>query len=347
MTPSLRVGAPGLQTTLQDLGRIGSQRLGVPVGGALDPVALRAANALAGNAPDEGALEVMATGPTLFVQADDVRLGLAGAAAALEILPDATAVSGRRIAGGRSVRLRRGEGLRIGALSGGAALYVAVEGGFEATPALGSVSTDLRCGLGGFAGRALAAGDLLPLRRSQAIERAETMLADVDLAPRATIRAVPGPQADHFTETALADFFAATYTVGADSNRMGMRLSGPAIAHARGFDIVSDAIAPGSIQVPGSGQPIVLLADRQTTGGYPKIATVISADLPALGRLAPGAVVRFDLVTLDAAAAARRALLTELEALPGRCVPMRLSTDEVALRLCEANLISGFVDAAV
>ena len=124
-----------------------------------------------------------------------------------------------------------------------------------------------------------------------------------------------------------------------------MRLSGQRIAHARGFNITSDAIAPGSIQVPGNGQPIVLLADRQTTGGYPKIATVISADLPALGRLPAGARIAFEAVTLEAAAAARRALLAEIDGLPDRIVPLRRSGADVAPRLMDRNLISGVVDA--
>ena len=167
MTPSLHVVAPGLLTTIQDRGRVGYQHLGVPVSGALDPVSLHAANLLVGNAPGAGALEVACLGPTLAVEADDVRIAVAGANAAIDILPDVTATSGRRVAGMQSMRLRRGEALRIGALTGATVLYVAVEGGFDIAPVLGSVSTDIRGGIGGWQGRALAAGDRLPLRQAQ------------------------------------------------------------------------------------------------------------------------------------------------------------------------------------
>src|SRR5882672_3960836 len=149
MIPALRVLAPGLLTTVQDLGRPGHQRLGIPVSGALDSLSLRAANALVGNATDAGALEVAYVGPALAVEADDVRLSFVGAQAAIEIFADPTAGSGRHVETMRSVRLRRGEVIRIGSLTGGAVLYIAVEGGFDIEPVLGSVSTYIRGGFGG------------------------------------------------------------------------------------------------------------------------------------------------------------------------------------------------------
>ena len=345
MSPALRVLAPGLQTTVQDLGRIGSQHLGVAVSGALDPVSLQAANALAGNPPGTGALEVAYVGPTLVVEADDIRLSFAGAPAAIDILPDEQAVEGERIEVMRSVRLHRGEVVRIGALSGAKVLYVAVEGGFDIAPVLGSVSTYLRGGFGGWQGRALIAGDAVPLVHNTTVARDEMQLDGLDLRPPHRFRVILGPQSDYFSDHALATFFAGDYVVDAGSDRMGMRLSGQRIDHARGFNITSDAIAPGSIQVPGNGQPIVLLADRQTTGGYPKIATVISADLPALGRLPAGARIAFEAVTLEVAAAARRALLAEIDGLADRIMPLRRSGADVAPRLMDRNLISGVVDA--
>ena len=145
----------------------------------------------------------------------------------------------------------------------------------------------------------MTAGDRLPLRLPRASDRDECRIEGLDLGYRAAFRAIAGPQNDYFAPSELAAFFASDYTVGPGSNRMGMRLEGRHIAHARGHNITSDAIAPGSVQVPGNGQPIVLLADRQTTGGYPKIATVISADLPALGRLPIGAKIRFESVTIE------------------------------------------------
>jgi biotin-dependent carboxylase-like uncharacterized protein len=346
MTPALHIIRPGLLTTVQDLGRTGYQRLGIAVGGALDAVGLRAANALAGNAPGAGALEVLYLGPTIAIEADDVRMSFAGANAAIEVFPDVTAVRGRRVETQRSIRLRRGEVVRIGSLSGGAVLYVAVEGGFDIEPMLGSVSTDIRGGIGGWQGRALIAGDRLPLHLIGVTDRDECRIEGLDLATPAAVRAVAGPQSDYFAESEIAAFFASEYTVGAGANRMGLRLEGRPIAHARGHNITSDAIAPGSIQVPGNGLPIVLLADRQTTGGYPKIATVISADLPALGRLPIGAKIRFESVTIEEAQEMRRFLLAEIERINDKIVPIgRAGTDDVAPNLSGHNLISGVVGA--
>lgn len=351
MTPSLHVAAPGLLTTIQDRGRVGYQHLGVPVSGALDPVSLQAANLLVGNAGDAGALEVACVGPTLVAEADEVRVAVAGAAAALDILPDVAATSGRRgepnrVAPMQSMRLRRGEALRIGALSGATVLYVAVEGGFDITPVLGSVSTDIRSGIGGWQGRALAAGDRLPLRLPRAGEREEVCLEGFNVRPRPRVRVIIGPQSDHFPDREVAAFLDSEYTVGPSADRMGMRLTGRPIRHSRGFDIASDAIAPGSIQVPGHGAPIVLLADRQTTGGYPKIATVISADLPGLARLPVGAKVAFEAVTVEQAEAARRDHVTELAAMGERIVPLRRTGADIVPRLQECNLVSGVIDAA-
>jgi biotin-dependent carboxylase-like uncharacterized protein len=243
------------------------------------------------------------------------------------------------------VRLAKGEVLRVGALTGGAVGYLAVEGGFEVAPVLGSQSTYTRAGLGGFEGRAIRAHDLLPLRQSEAEERDERTLPVPDLAPPRRVRVVLGPQDDLFTERGKRTLLERTFTVSAASDRMGMRLEGPPLEHADGYNIVSDGIAPGSIQVPGNGLPIVLLADRQTTGGYPKIATVVSADLPALGRLAPGAQLAFAAVSVAEAEAAHRQLVARLAALPRQVVAVRAvaGVDETAL--LHANLVSGVVNA--
>jgi biotin-dependent carboxylase-like uncharacterized protein len=345
MTAALRVLAPGLLTTVQDLGRTGYQHLGVAVSGALDPVGLCAANALVGNAPDAGALEIAYVGPTLVVEAASARIAFAGASATIEILPDESATSGMRIDGMRSIRLRRGEVVRIGSLTGAAVLYLAVEGGFDIEPVLGSVSTYIRGGMGGLNGRALAAGDHLPLRRSSALDGPDCCIRDLDLAPPPRLRAIAGPQSDYFCDEEIDRFFAGEYTVATGSDRMAMRLDGPRVRHRDGFNIVSDGIAPGSIQIPGSGQPIVLLADRQTTGGYPKIATVISADLPALGRMPIGRSIRFERVTLAAAQELRRQFVHEIETLHDRVMPLVADAPDIAARLYDHNLISGMVDA--
>ena len=345
MNPRLRVLAPGLLTTVQDLGRVGYQHLGVAVSGALDPVSLCAANALVGNAPGAGALEIAYLGPTLVIEAESTRLAFAGANAAIEILPNETAKFGNRIQNMRTILLRRGEVVRVGSLSDGAVMYVAVEGGFEIEPVLGSVSTYIRGRIGGWHGRALVADDRLPLRRNSATPRAESRLQGLNLDPKARFRAIIGPQSHYFSKAAINTFFDSEYVVCAGSDRMGMRLEGPKIAHVGGFNIVSDGIAPGSVQVPGNGQPIVLLADRQTTGGYPKIATVISADLPALGRVPIGRKISFEEVTLEEAQRLRRERLVATDRICDCVVPLEESEGDVTAHLLSSNLISGAVDA--
>ena len=345
MTAALRVVAPGLMTTLQDLGRPGYQHLGVPVSGALDPVCLRAANLLVGNPPGMGALEIAYQGPTLAVEADSVRMAVAGGQAPIDILsPDGGGA--RHLAVGESASLRRGQVLKIGAPTGSAILYLAVEGGFDIAPVMGSQSTLTRGGIGGFEGRALRSGDVLPLRQPVATVREEAMLPPLDLAPPASIRIVLGPQDDHFTPAGLRTLLGSTYVVSRASDRMGMRLEGPTLEHsAKGANIISDGTAPGSIQVPGNGLPIVLLADRQTTGGYPKIATVISADLPALGRMTPGAKIAFAAIDIETAESAGRELAAYIAAWPGRFVPARRASAIDTAKLLGENLISGTVDA--
>jgi biotin-dependent carboxylase-like uncharacterized protein len=241
--------------------------------------------------------------------------------------------------------LNKGESIRIGALSGAAIGYLAVEGGFDVAPVLGSQSTFVRGGLGGFDGRALQAGDVLPLKRARAEALEERMLPPADLRPPKRFRVVFGPQDDYFTEQGRRTLLESAFTVSPASDRMGMRLAGPALEHAKGYNIVSDGIAPGSIQVPGNGAPIVLLADRQTTGGYPKIATVISADLPALGRLTPGSRLSFEAVDIEAAEAAHRRFRADMEALGRRLGPVRAEAVIDEARLRAANLVSGMVNA--
>jgi biotin-dependent carboxylase-like uncharacterized protein len=342
MSGILRVIQPGLRTTVQDLGRIGSQRLGIPVSGALDPIALRAANIVVGNPQATAGLEMAALGPTLEIEAESVRVAVAGGSASILVeRPDG---SRREVPPLESVRLVEGDKLRIGAITGSAVAYLAIEGGLALPPFLGSLSTYVRGGFGGLEGRALVAGDRLPLALSAVEARTELRLDRLDLVPPSTVRVVPGPQADYFTPDALAAFSGSPYVVTRDADRMGLRLEGPQLAHAKGYNIVSDGIAPGSIQVPGSGQPIVLLADRQTTGGYPKIATVISADLAALGRLLPGMALRFEVVTVGEAQAARRLQEAEMSALANRLIPVRPDGPDLE-RLYDANLVSGVIHA--
>jgi biotin-dependent carboxylase-like uncharacterized protein len=344
MNPTLRVLRPGLRTTIQDLGRPGHQRFGISVSGALDPVSLRAANALVGNPPGMGALEAAYVGPTLAVEAEEVRFAFVGADATIEILSDPGAVVGRRISPLRSIRLRRGEVVRVGSLTGGAVLYIAVEGGFDIAPALGSVSTDTRGRFGGWQGRALIADDQLPLRNMQASDRDDYQIDELDLGLPRRLRVVLGPQHDYFADRAISAFSGSDFSVSADTDRIGMRLKGPPISQAKEGAFTSDGTATGSIQVTGSGQLIVLLPDRQTTGGYPKIATIISADLPALGRLPIGSQIAFEPITIEVAQSLRREMLTAVAALHDKLKPVPHTRAELSTRLRASNLISGVID---
>lgn len=344
MSGRLSVRDPGLHTTLQDLGRFGSQRFGVPVAGALDTVALRLANAVVGNPPGTAALEILVAGPMLQVEAASVRLALGGSGATIEVVDGGER---RRISAWQSVTLERGTVFRIGALPETICAYLAVEGGYEARPMLGSVSTYARSRLGGFEGRALRAGDSLSLARDSATPGAEQALATPpDSGRDQPIRLVLGPQNDMFTAQASETLLTCAYAISNSADRMGVRLDGPALAHAGSSDIVSDGTAPGSIQVPGSGQPIVLLADRQTTGGYPKIATIISTDLPVLARRRPGDRVEFEAVDLAKALAIRTEYVRWLEASATDIVRGRNPVVSLVELLYGENLISGVTAGA-
>ncbi len=336
----LRVVSAGFAPTIQDFGRPHVQHIGVPPSGALDPVALRIANALVGNPPETAAIELRVMGPTVEIEADAVRLAMVGTGSPVEILGD------RRVEAPshQSIRLTRGRRLRVGSLSDTGVAYLAVEGGFALDPVYGSLSTYTRARIGGLEGRALRDGDLLGLRQPAAAERAEHRCGDRSWWwDGDAVRVVLGPQEDFFTADSLAAFFGDEYRITREADRMGVRLDGPVLQHARGHDIVSDGIATGAIQVPGNGRPIVLLADHQTTGGYPKLGTVISADVPRIGRMRPGDALRFAEVSIDEAEAARRALEDRITRTIERFGPAEPWLDEEALY--RRNLISGFVES--
>ncbi|MGE0768783.1 MAG: biotin-dependent carboxyltransferase family protein [Hyphomicrobiaceae bacterium] len=340
---ALRVIRPGLHTTVQDLGRFGAQRLGIPVSGALDATALRAANIVVGNEQTVAGLEIAVMGPTIEIEAESVRVAASGLGARLHIeTADGTL---REIPQLHSVRLRRGDRMRLAAASGGSVAYLAIEGGLALRPFMGSLSTYVRGGFGGLEGRALAAGDHLPLALETTEERTEMSLQNVDLRPASEARVVLGPQDDYFGAAAIETLLGTVYTVSREADRMGVRLEGHPLEHRKGYNIVSDGIAPGSIQVPGSRLPIILLADRQTAGGYPKIATVISADLPAVGRLLPGMVLRFRSVSLAEAHRARQQLEGGVAGLRARLTSVPNDGPDLD-RLYDSNLVSGVIDAA-
>lgn len=336
-TPALKVLSPGFHTTIQDLGRYGYQDSGVPVSGALDSIALRLANTLVGNPQGAAALEILYQGPTFEVIAESVRIALAGANAAIEILD-----GGRRtLPAWRSIRLVRGQVVRITAPPQTSCSYLAIEGGLAIASCLGSRATFVRGTLGGFEGRALREGDFLPLARNSVEERTELQLRDPPPEAEDAIRVVLGPQHDYFTDAAIETFLSSEYTISKNADRMGIRLDGPLLQHRDGYNIVSDGLATGAIQVPGSGQPIILLADHQTTGGYPKLATVISTDLPRLGRRRVGAKLRFAAVTVAEAERLRREQETALKALAAAAGPAAPPTWLDLESLYTRNLISG------
>jgi biotin-dependent carboxylase-like uncharacterized protein len=335
MIGHLRVVTPGLATTVQDLGRRGFQRLGIPVSGALDPDALVMANLAVGNAADAAALECLYQGPTFVVVTNSACVAVAGAGAALDV-----EIEGKRqrVPSAQSVTLARGASVRVVLLAPAISAVFAVAGGIAVPVVMGSRSTYARARLGGFEGRPLRAGDLLPV--GAASLDGPDQRVDARLTYPTTIRVVLGPQDDYFSDISIAAFLSTPYTITAASDRMGHRLSGAKLGGSKGFNITSDSVPPGAIQVPGDGQPIILLADRQTTGGYPKIATVISADLPALGRIGPGAILRFARVTVwEAEAAARAAAQTRTD---WRVVLVGGDGIDEA-RLHDTNLISGVV----
>lgn len=293
---------PGMFTTVQDLGRRGYQMQGVPVAGAMDSAALRLANLLVGNEENLAGLEITVIGPTFRVVEGEGCFAVAGAEVGVTKngapLPCWTA---HKIAAGDVIALTPPK-------SGGSRAYLCVSGGIDVPPVMGSRSTYTRGKFGGYQGRALKAGDELV---AGAPDSSRSWAACDGLAcppslrpdrdPSAPLRVIPGPQDDCFTEEGLETFYTSEYTLTNSADRMGCRMEGPVIAHRDGADIISDAVCLGSVQVPGHGQPIVMLADRQTTGGYPKIATVCSVDVENLAQRLPGQKVRFQKITVGEA----------------------------------------------
>ena len=338
MGAHLVIERPGLFSSLQDFGRFGYQRFGISASGAMDSLSLQLANRLVGNPRDMAAIELTMLGLSATVEEGPARLALAGTDMPLSI-------NGRPAEGWRAHALAPGDRIEIGAARTGMRAYLAIAGGFAVAPSLGSLSTHSRSAIGGFEGRALRAGDRLPLQEAPAAPLL-TLAPEDRPAETGPIRVVPGPQDDHFTPAGLATFLSSGYRVTEKADRMGAQLDGPAIEHADGFNIVSDGIMNGSIQVPGNGRPLVLLADRQTTGGYPKIATVIGADLWRLGQARPGDVLRFSAVTADEAEQVARAHEERLLALFARMTEAPLPGTQLSSeRLLAHNLVSGVCSA--
>ena len=346
MSAALKVVRAGLFDTIQDLGRIGYMALGMPTAGAMDRVALRLANALVGNPAGTAGIEIGVMGPDLRVEADSVRVALVGPLS--PSLIETEGASPKPLESNRTHLLKRGQVLRTGMIEGASTAYVAVAGGLALPVFMGSLSTYARAGVGGFKGRKLAADDLLPLALDHAPPAEERKLGAAFDYGSGPIRVVWGPQEDYFTDAGRRTFVEAEYRVSKEADRMGIRFEGPTIEHAvsverGGADIISDGIGPGAIQVPGAGLPIVLLSDRQTVGGYPKIATVASVDLPRLGRAQPGHAVRFAAIPVEEAEALRRDQEAGIaRAISGFQAARPPGGIDLA-RLYEANLIDGVV----
>ncbi len=328
---AIEIRSAGAYASIQDGGRRGLRRVGVPWSGVLDAAWMSIANALVGNPATAPVIEHFDGGLVLKALHGRVRVAVAGQA---DI--DITGEQGvQRVVCWRSICLTSGESLRIRALRAGRLVLVAI-GGLQATETLGSASTYARAGIG----KPLTAGERLSARFTEA---ADFLLPEPPVGGGAPIRVVAGPQAGHFVDDALATLCGVPFSVTDQADRMGVRLQGPPLEHRSDAhkDIISDATVPGSMQVPGSGQPIVLLADAQTVGGYPKIATVISADLGRLANRRAGETLRFQLVDVDAAERAARSHAEQLAQLVAsiRRLPGDGSVDLQALY--NSGLISG------
>jgi biotin-dependent carboxylase-like uncharacterized protein len=294
--PVIVVREPGLLTSVQDAGRSGRRRLGVSGAGPLDAPAHAAANRAVGNDPQSAALECTVSGPVLEFLAP-VRFAVTGAD--LGALLERADLGAWPVPLGSSVLARPGNVLRFAGRRSGCRAYVALEGGIDVPVVLGARATDLQSGFGGLLGRALRAGDRLGI--GAASPRATPVPSVAAPHPTsATVRVVLGPQADHFDGSTIDRFLSSDFRLGATSDRVGCRLEGEPLQHQGPAEILSDGMLPGSIQVPPDGQPIVMLRDGPTTGGYPKVATVITEDLPLLAQLVPGeGQVRFEQVKLE------------------------------------------------
>ncbi|MBI4220719.1 MAG: biotin-dependent carboxyltransferase [Chloroflexi bacterium] len=303
---SIRVVSPGPLATVQDQGRFGYSRYGISISGAADTHALTVGNMLVGNLANAAAVEIT-FGAAEFEFTDEAVFAITGG--------DLSPMVNRAPAPmHQTIAAIAGDSLAFQSPKSGFRAYLCIAGGIDVPPVLGSRSTYLAAAIGGLEGRPLRADDLLSTGYSERPVHAGRR-ATPSLLPRygadITVRIIPGPQADRFSEAGLRTFYSNAYAVTDRSDRQGVRLDGPVIEAVAGYDIVSDAVVTGSVQVPGDGKPIVLLADRQTTGGYPKIGVVATVDIPLLAQAAPGSIVRFRAISVEEAQEeTRRAIAT-------------------------------------
>ena len=307
---SITVLNPGLLTTVQDQGRIGYQQFGVSVSGVMDPRSAALANILAGNDQGEAVLECTMMGPQLQFDKATV-IAITGG----DLGPT---LDGKPVPGYQAVAVKAGQVLKFAGPKAGCRAFIAFAGGLDIPVTMGSRSTYMKAKIGGFQGRKLEKGDVIGFRAPvETLKRMEDRTLRPEFAPKPvyTLRVVMGPQDDYFTDAGIATFLKETYTVTPEFDRMGCRLDGPVIAHKEGGDIISDGIAFGAIQVPSAGTPIIMLGDRQTTGGYTKIAAVITADFRILAQLKAGDKVQFVKVPVEYAQSLLLAQRSALKAL--------------------------------
>jgi len=291
----IKVLRAGPMATIQDRGRFGYMEFGIGQCGVMDVDSYNLANELVGNHGGEAVIEATLLGPSLYFE-EDTLIAFAGA----DMQPQ---LDGRELERGIAHRIPARSSVNFGMAKNGVRAYIAVAGGFDVPVAMGSRSTDIKCEIGGLGGKKLADGDLIKVSDVSYSEDYIDKLLKKSFKPAVyekeiTIRVIEGPQAEYFTEAGKNTFYSSSFSVSPESDRMGIRLNGDTIEAVEKTDIVSDGIAFGSIQVTSSGQPIVLMADHQTTGGYAKIATVYSKDLPLLAQAVPGTRVRFSRVEL-------------------------------------------------
>jgi biotin-dependent carboxylase-like uncharacterized protein len=330
----LEVKSAGPATSVQDAGRFGAQRYGLVPSGAMDRTALAIANCLVGNAAFDAAIEIGPLSAAFTARDGPLRVALAGATRN-------GMIEGQPVSLNQTVVLHEGETLMLGPARRGVFSYLAIEGGIIGEPVFGSLSVTARSGLGSPFPRPLQAGDWLEVGTATAAPH-ECGL-DIPLPPTGPVRVVMGPQDDEFGDSREL-FLASDWRVSTTSDRMGYRLEGTKLTHNHGHNIVSDGTVDGSIQVPGSGQPIVLMKDRGTTGGYPKIATVITADLGRMAQTQAGQTVRFKSVSIEAAQEEARTMYGFFLSLPGRIERGRKGGFDIgALR--DANVAGAVVNA--
>jgi biotin-dependent carboxylase-like uncharacterized protein len=323
---SMNVLKPGMQSSFQDLGRVGFQQLGVPVTGVMDTRAHQLANILVGNDSDQASLEITLTGPTLeFSKA--CCIAITGA----DLSPT---LNGQPLSLNRPIVIRAQDTLAFGQRRMGTRAYLAIHGGFALTQALGSNSTHMRCAIGGWQGRALQRGDRIEFNHPLASQDLEGLAQDLwsikiylpaalVASTRTHARIVSSEQFDDFTLESQRALTSETFRISPDSERMGYRLQGPQIKLSKPRQMLSEATTFGTIQVPAGGQLIVLMADRQTTGGYPKIGYVASVDLPLLAQMGPGDSIAFERITLEQAQMLDARRTVAFAALTAHLAPVR------------------------